>query len=61
VGGGKVKEGDQGDGLWQMDFIFLYETELETSCNCFKWVGRGLRGSDDRGNVHNVQYKSNQN
>jgi hypothetical protein len=25
------------------------------------WVGRGLRGRDDGGNVNNVQYKSNRN
>jgi hypothetical protein len=23
-----VKEGDSGDGIWQMDFIYLCETEL---------------------------------
>jgi hypothetical protein len=39
--------------MWQMDFIYLNETELETSCNYVKWVGR-LRGRDDGGNVNNV-------
>jgi hypothetical protein len=29
VGGGSVKEADQGDGVWLMDFIYLYKTELE--------------------------------
>jgi hypothetical protein len=28
-GGGRVKEGDWDDGVWLMDFIYLYETELE--------------------------------
>jgi hypothetical protein len=26
------------------DFIYLYETELETSCNCSKWGGEGAEG-----------------
>jgi hypothetical protein len=25
---GGMKEGDKGDGIWFMDFIYLYETEL---------------------------------
>jgi hypothetical protein len=29
VGGKKVKEGDLGDGIWYMDFTYLYETELK--------------------------------
>jgi hypothetical protein len=29
VGGGRVKEGDYGNGIWLMDFIHLYETELK--------------------------------
>jgi hypothetical protein len=28
VGGERVKEGDEGDGIWQMNFIYLHETEL---------------------------------
>jgi hypothetical protein len=24
----RVKEEDLGDGIWQVDFIYLYETEL---------------------------------
>jgi hypothetical protein len=27
VGRGRVKEGDEGDSVWQMDFIYLYETD----------------------------------
>jgi hypothetical protein len=34
--GGRMNEGDYGDGIWLMDFIYLYETELKTSYNCFK-------------------------
>jgi hypothetical protein len=30
VGGERVKEGDQGDGIWLMNFIYLYETELKS-------------------------------
>jgi hypothetical protein len=60
VGGERVKEGDYGDGIWQMDFIYLYEIKLRNSCNCFKWVGRG-RGRNDGGKVNNVHCKSNQN
>jgi hypothetical protein len=54
VGGRRVNEGDYGEGVWLMDFI--YEIE-QTSCNCFKEVGRGR---DDGGDITNVQYKSNQ-
>jgi hypothetical protein len=30
------------DGMWWMGFIYVYETELETSCSCFKWGGKGF-------------------
>jgi hypothetical protein len=33
----------------------------ETSCNCFKWEGRGLRRRDDGGDVTDAEYKLNQN
>jgi hypothetical protein len=26
-GRGKVKEGDEGEGIWWIDFIYLYEIE----------------------------------
>jgi hypothetical protein len=29
VEGGMVKEGDYSDGIWLMDFIYLYKTELK--------------------------------
>jgi hypothetical protein len=58
MGGQRVNEGDQSEGIWLMDFIYVYELEQETSCNCFKWGGRRLRGRDDGGDV---QYKSNRN
>jgi hypothetical protein len=45
VGGGRMKEGDQGDGIWWMDFIYLYETELK---NLLQLLHVGLRGRDDR-------------
>jgi hypothetical protein len=56
-----VKEGDEGEGIWLMGFVYLYETELKIPLQLFKWEGRGLRGRDDEGNVTNVQYKSNWN
>jgi hypothetical protein len=27
VGGERVKEGDEGEGIWLMDFIYLHEIE----------------------------------
>jgi hypothetical protein len=27
VGGGKVNEGDEGEGIWLMDVIYLYKIE----------------------------------
>jgi hypothetical protein len=61
VGGGKVKERDYGEGIWLMDFIYLYETELKNLAVALSGVGKGLRGRDNGGNVNNVQYKSNRN
>jgi hypothetical protein len=28
TGGGRVKEGDEGDNIWLMDFKYMHETEL---------------------------------
>jgi hypothetical protein len=56
-----MKEGDEGGGTWLMDFIYLFKTELNNSCNSFRGVGRGLRGRHDGDNVNNDQCKSNQN
>jgi hypothetical protein len=45
-----------------MEFIYLYETELEKSLAiALSGVGMGLRERDDGGNVSNVQHKCNQN
>jgi hypothetical protein len=41
-----------------MDFIYLSEAELKNAI-ALSGVGRGLIGRDHRGNVNNVQYKSN--
>jgi hypothetical protein len=30
VGEGRVKEGDEGDGIWFVNFIYLHETELKS-------------------------------
>jgi hypothetical protein len=46
-------------GSWTL-YTYM-KLNKETSCNCFKWVGRGLRGRDGGGNVNNVHYKPNQN
>jgi hypothetical protein len=44
---------------WWTSYTYMKQNK-ETSCNCFKWGGEGLRGRDG-GSVTNVQYKSNQN
>jgi hypothetical protein len=41
-----------------MDFIYRTKKPLAIALN---GVERGRRGRDDGGNVHNIQYKSNQN
>jgi hypothetical protein len=56
-GRGRVTEGDEGEGIWWMDFIYLYEIEQRNSCNCFKWIGRGVKGREGRGNLTSVQCK----
>jgi hypothetical protein len=38
--GGRAKEGDLGNGMWLMDFINLYETELKNLLQ-FPWMGWG--------------------
>jgi hypothetical protein len=47
--GKRVNEG--GEGIWLMDFIYLYEYipnwNKETSCNCFKWGREGVGGRDE--------------
>jgi hypothetical protein len=59
---GRVKEGNQGDSVWLIDFIYLYETELKKPpATALSEVGRGLRGRDNGGNVNSVQYRSNWN
>jgi hypothetical protein len=40
----RVNEGDQGEGIWLMKCIYLYETEQETSCNCSKSGEEGVEG-----------------
>jgi hypothetical protein len=41
---GRVNKGDYSEGIWLMDFIYLYEIDKETSCNCFKWGKEGVEG-----------------
>jgi hypothetical protein len=57
VGGGMVNGGDEGEGIWLMGFIYIYET----SYNYFKCGGLGMGGGDGRGDLTNVQCKSIQN
>jgi hypothetical protein len=56
-----VKE-DDNDGIWLMDFIHLFETELKKPLAIsLSGVGSKLIGRDNGGNVNNEQYKTNQN
>jgi hypothetical protein len=44
VGRRRVNEGDEGDRIWLMDFMYLHE--IETFCNCFKWGEKGAKGGE---------------
>jgi hypothetical protein len=45
VGGGGVNEGDEGEGIWLMDFIYLYEIEPKKPLTIvLSGAGRKLRG-----------------
>jgi hypothetical protein len=57
----RVNEGDEGEGIYLVDFIYLHEIEQEISCNCFKCCGDGVEGERQGGDVTNVQYRSNWN
>jgi hypothetical protein len=35
LGGRRVKEGDEGEEIWCLDFIYLYEIELR---NLLQWL-----------------------
>jgi hypothetical protein len=37
----RVSEGDKRDGIWLMDLMYLYETELRKLAIALSWVGRG--------------------
>jgi hypothetical protein len=39
----RVNEGDEGEGIWLMDFIYKTKKPL---ANLLSWVGRGLRGRE---------------
>jgi hypothetical protein len=52
---------DEGEGIWWMSFIFIYEIYDGTSCSCIKWGGEGLKGWDGGGDLTNVQCKAIQN
>jgi hypothetical protein len=47
VGGRRVKEGDEGDGIWLMDFIYLYETELKNLLQLIVLGGAGMLGNTE--------------
>jgi hypothetical protein len=51
VGLGRVKERDENEGIWLMDFISIYRIENKTSCNYFRWGGVGGTGGGDLRNV----------
>jgi hypothetical protein len=44
VGGRRLKEGDKGDHIWQMDFIYLYEAELRNLLELLKWGSERVEG-----------------
>jgi hypothetical protein len=46
-------------GRWT-SYTYMKQNE-EIFCNCFMWGMEAVEGRDDRGDVNNVQYKSNRN
>jgi hypothetical protein len=42
--GGEGEGRRYGEGMWLMDFTYLYKTELKNLRNCFKWGGEGAEG-----------------
>jgi hypothetical protein len=55
MGGMRVNEGDKGEGIWQMDFIY------KPLAIALSGIGRRLSGGDDWDDLTNVQYKPNRN
>jgi hypothetical protein len=55
-GRGRGNEKDEGEGIWLMGSHTYMKYGDETSCNCFKKVGRGLQGGrgDGGSNLTNV-------
>jgi hypothetical protein len=41
--GKRVNEGDEGEGIWWMDFIYLYKIEQKPHAIDLRGTGRGLR------------------
>jgi hypothetical protein len=43
-----VNEGDEGEGIWLMDFTYLHEIEQGNFLQSFKWGGEGVgKGGSD--------------
>jgi hypothetical protein len=55
-GRGRVNEGDEGEGTWLVDFIYLHEIKKSLAI-AVSGAGKGLRGRDGGGNLTNVQCK----
>jgi hypothetical protein len=56
-GRGRMNEGDKGEGIWVMDFIYLYEIEQRKKkplAIALSGAGRRLRGREDGGDLTNV-------
>jgi hypothetical protein len=55
-----LNEGDEGEGIWWMDFVYLYEIEQRTKkplASASSGVEKGSKGRDDMGNLTNAQCK----
>jgi hypothetical protein len=58
VGGRRVNEGDEGEGIWLMDFIYLYEIKQRNLLH-FLEVGQGWsQGGETVGTIQPMYNKS---
>jgi hypothetical protein len=54
-GKGRVNEGDQGESIWLMDVIYLYDRTKKLFAVALSGARRGLRRREDGGDLTNVQ------
>jgi hypothetical protein len=57
VEGWMVNEGDEGEGIWLVYFIYIHEMNGKSTCSFFKWGKEGV-GGRWCGNIINVQCKT---